>query len=76
MRLNSLLDQIALSVRNIAHSDEQHEAIVIAILAGDADGAASASGHTWRVWQRCCTASWTKQLPGLSSTARNSGESQ
>ena len=42
MRLNALLDQIPLLRRNIAHSDEQHEAIVIAILAGDADGAAAA----------------------------------
>ena len=37
MRLNALLDQIPLLPRNIAHSDEQHEAIVIAILAGDAE---------------------------------------
>lgn len=42
MRLNVLLDQIPLLPRNIAHSDEQHEAIVIAILAGDGEGAASA----------------------------------
>ena len=42
MRLNGLLDQIPLLSRNIAHSDEQHEAIVIAILAGDGDGAATA----------------------------------
>ncbi len=42
MRLNALLDQIPLLPRNIAHSDEQHEAIVMAILAGDADRAASA----------------------------------
>ena len=42
MRLNALLDQIPLLRRNIAHSDEQHEAIVIAILAGDADAAAAA----------------------------------
>ncbi|BBX36314.1 GntR family transcriptional regulator [Mycolicibacterium mageritense DSM 44476 = CIP 104973] len=42
MRLNALLDQIPLLPRNIAHSDEQHETIVIAILAGDADGAAAA----------------------------------
>lgn len=42
MRLNALLDQIPLLPRNIAHSDEQHEAIVIAILAGDAEGAAAA----------------------------------
>ncbi|WP_101950271.1 FadR/GntR family transcriptional regulator [Mycobacterium sp. 3519A] len=42
MRLNALLDQIPLLPRNIAHSDEQHEAIVVAILAADADGAAAA----------------------------------
>ena len=42
MRLNGLLDQIPLLPRNIAHSDEQHEAIVMAILAGDCDGAATA----------------------------------
>lgn len=42
MRINALLDQIPLLSRNIAHSDEQHEAIVMAILAGDADGAAVA----------------------------------
>ena len=42
MRLNSLLDQIPLLARNIAHSDEQHEAIVIAILAGDTEAAGDA----------------------------------
>ncbi|KUH98203.1 GntR family transcriptional regulator [Mycolicibacterium acapulense] len=42
MRLNALLDQIPLLPRNIAHSDEQHETIVLAILAGDGDRAASA----------------------------------
>jgi DNA-binding FadR family transcriptional regulator len=42
MRLNALLDQIPLLPRNIAHSDEQHEAIVISILAGDAEAAATA----------------------------------
>lgn len=42
MRVNGLLDQIPLLPRNIAHSDEQHEAIVMAILAGDSDGAAAA----------------------------------
>jgi DNA-binding GntR family transcriptional regulator len=39
MRVNRLLDRIPLLSRNIAHSDEQHEAIVIAILAGDPDAA-------------------------------------
>jgi DNA-binding FadR family transcriptional regulator len=39
MRVNRLLDRIPLLPRNIAHSDEQHEAIVIAILAGDPDAA-------------------------------------
>jgi DNA-binding GntR family transcriptional regulator len=34
--------------RNIAHSDEQHEAIVIAILAGDGDKAAKTmTAHVW-----------------------------
>ena len=42
MRLNGFLDQIPLLSRNIAHSDEQHEAIVMAILAGDGDAAAVA----------------------------------
>ncbi|RDH74841.1 FadR family transcriptional regulator [Mycolicibacterium moriokaense] len=42
MRVNVLLDHIPLLERNIAHSDEQHEAIVMAILAGDGDGAAAA----------------------------------
>ena len=46
MSLNALLDQIPLLPRNIAHSDEQHEAIVISILAGDAEAAATAmSAH-------------------------------
>ena len=42
MRVNRLLDQIPLLPRNIAHSDEQHEAVVMAILAGDGEGAAAA----------------------------------
>ncbi len=42
MRVNRLLDRIPLLSRNIAHSDEQHEAIVIAILAGDPDAAEAA----------------------------------
>ena len=42
MRVNLLLDRIPLLPRNIAHSDEQHEAIVIAILAGDVEGAEAA----------------------------------
>ena len=48
MRRNELLDHIPLLARNIAHSDEQHEAIVIAILAGDADAAAELmAAHVW-----------------------------
>lgn len=48
MRLNELLDQIPLLARNIAHSNEQHEAIVMAILAGDAEGAAAVmTAHIW-----------------------------
>lgn len=35
MRLNTLLDAIPLLERNIVHSDEQHQAIVDAILAAD-----------------------------------------
>ncbi|MDQ1551127.1 MAG: hypothetical protein QOD50_549 [Actinomycetota bacterium] len=41
-RLNELLDRIPLLSANIAHSNQQHESIVIAILTGDADGAAAA----------------------------------
>ena len=48
MRLNELLDHIPLLSRNIAHSDEQHEAIVVAILAGDAERAAETmAAHVW-----------------------------
>lgn len=48
MRLNELLDHIPLIERNIVHSDEQHDAIVMAILAGDVDGAAAAmTAHVW-----------------------------
>ena len=42
MRVNVLLDRIPLLHRNIAHSNEQHEGIVSAIVAGDPEGAASA----------------------------------
>jgi DNA-binding FadR family transcriptional regulator len=42
MRLNGLLNKIPLLPRNIAHSDEQHESIVMAILAGDGEAAAEA----------------------------------
>ena len=48
MRLNELLDHIPLLARNIVHSDQQHEAIVMAILAGDAEGAAETmTAHVW-----------------------------
>ncbi len=40
MRLNELLDCIPLLDRNIAHSEQQHEAIIAAILAGDVEAAA------------------------------------
>ena len=63
MRLNALLDQIPLLPRNIAHSDEQHEAIVISILAGDAEAAATAMWPTSAVRRRFCTASWTERTP-------------
>lgn len=42
MRINELLDGIPLLAPNIAHSDEQHRAIVGAILRGSPDEAASA----------------------------------
>ena len=42
MRVNTLLDRIPLLQANIEHSNEQHEAIVIAILTGDVDRAAGA----------------------------------
>jgi GntR family transcriptional repressor for pyruvate dehydrogenase complex len=41
-RVNELLERIPLLSANIAHSNQQHEAIVIAILTGDADSAAAA----------------------------------
>ncbi|MEJ1230348.1 MAG: FCD domain-containing protein [Galbitalea sp.] len=40
-RVNELLDRIPLLSTNIAHSNQQHEAIVVAILTGDAENAAS-----------------------------------
>jgi GntR family transcriptional repressor for pyruvate dehydrogenase complex len=40
-RVNELLERIPLLSANIAHSNQQHEAIVIAILTGNAEGAAS-----------------------------------
>lgn len=42
MSVNGLLDRIPLLAPNIAHSDQQHEQIVWAVLIGDADRAASA----------------------------------
>jgi DNA-binding FadR family transcriptional regulator len=42
MRVNELLDGIPLLAPNIAHSDEQHRAIVSAILRGSPDEAAAA----------------------------------
>jgi DNA-binding FadR family transcriptional regulator len=39
MRLNDLLDAIPLLARNIRHSEEQHAAVVAAVLAGDPDRA-------------------------------------
>jgi len=38
-RVNELLDGIPLLARNIEHSNEQHEAIVVAILTGNPEGA-------------------------------------
>lgn len=41
-RVNSFLDNIPLLARNIEHSNEQHEAIVVAILTGNPDRAGEA----------------------------------
>lgn len=41
-RVNELLDRIPLLTTNIAHSNQQHESIVVAILTGDSDAAAAA----------------------------------
>ena len=41
-RVNQLLDGIPLLERNLTHSNEQHQQVVLAILAGDADRAAAA----------------------------------
>ena len=41
MRVNALLDRIPLLQRNIAHSDEQHEVTVEAIVSGDPERAAT-----------------------------------
>lgn len=40
-RVNELLDRIPLLSLNIAHSNQQHESIVVAILTGDAEAAAA-----------------------------------
>jgi DNA-binding GntR family transcriptional regulator len=42
MQVNVLLDDIPLLERNIVHSNEQHEQIVVAILTGQPDKAAEA----------------------------------
>lgn len=42
MRLNAHLDRIPLLAPNLAHSDEQHERILSAVLTGRADAAAAA----------------------------------
>lgn len=41
-QVNAFLDEIPLLPPNIAHSNEQHAAVVLAILAGDPDGAVAA----------------------------------
>ena len=41
-RINEMLDSFPLLPRNIEHSNRQHEAIVMAILSGNEDGAADA----------------------------------
>ncbi len=43
--VNGLLDGIPLLSRNIAHSNQQHEAIVVAILSGSPERAAAAMGE-------------------------------
>jgi DNA-binding FadR family transcriptional regulator len=45
MRVNALLDRIPLLSRNIAHSNEQHERIVWAVLTGDSEAAGAAMGE-------------------------------
>jgi DNA-binding GntR family transcriptional regulator len=40
-RVNELLERIPLLSANIAHSNQQHEAIVVAILTGNAESAAA-----------------------------------
>jgi DNA-binding FadR family transcriptional regulator len=42
MQVNHFLDEIPLLPRNIEHSNQQHEAVVVAILAGGVDAAAAA----------------------------------
>ena len=42
MKVNELLDEIPLLPPNIAHSNAQHEAIVMAILTGRAEDAEAA----------------------------------
>lgn len=44
-RVNELLDGIPLLARNIDHSNQQHEDIVVAILTGNPDRAAAAMGE-------------------------------
>ncbi|MCU1406406.1 MAG: FadR family transcriptional regulator [Glaciihabitans sp.] len=47
-RVNELLDNIPLLGRNIEHSNEQHESIVVAILTGSPDRAAAAMAEHLR----------------------------
>lgn len=44
-RVNRLLDDIPLLARNITHSNQQHEAVVVAILSGSPERAAAAMGE-------------------------------
>lgn len=44
-RVNALLHGIPLLARNIEHSNQQHEAIVVAILTGNPEGAEAAMGE-------------------------------
>ncbi len=45
MRINAYLDRIPFLTPNLEHSNRQHEAIVTAILTGDADAAAAATAE-------------------------------
>ena len=72
MRLNDLLNAIPVLRRNIDHTAGQHTAIVVAILAGEADAARMRWPSTWRARPRCYAPSWPE--PGSGRTAERPGE--